>query len=288
MTWLQKIGNWLNQSISGVLKSVIKAPESLLNKATGAGLTGAEREANEFTASMQEDSQAFSAEQASLQRDWSSQEAERARDWNEEMYEKYNSLQGKIAQAEQAGVNPIYAVTGNAVSPMQTGASAPSGASASSGSSGSVSPTGHGLTDLFGSIMGLMKTKSEIANIEADTKEKVANANKTDKETDWMDKLNDAELKNIFASTDELESRLHLNNETANKLSAEANKFTQEGIRISKITDAEVRRTEAESLIAEYESSIAKVLTGEGVNTDDLISAASIWLGRLVNLVIKK
>lgn len=265
MTWLQKIGNWLIQTITGVSKSVIQAPESLINKATGAGLTGAEREANEFTASMQEDSQAFSAEQAALQRDWSAQEAERARDWNEQMYEKYNSLQGKIAQAEQAGVNPIYAVTGNAVSPMQTGASAPSGASASSGSSGSVSPTGHGLTDLFGSIMGLMKMKSEIANIEADTKEKEANANKIDKETSWMDKLNEEKLLLSQTQRDNLDAQLYYLETQANYISG--------------IADAESRLKKAQAFMAEWQEKNKELFKGLEIGSDLLSTLANVGVG---------
>lgn len=55
---------------------------------------------------LQDDAQKFNAKQAELNREW-----------QEEMYEKYNSLSGKIAQAKEAGVNPLFAVTGNSVMP---------------------------------------------------------------------------------------------------------------------------------------------------------------------------
>lgn len=148
----------------------------------------------------------FSANEAALQRDWSSQEAERARDWEEEMYEKYNSLSGKIAQAEKAGVNPMLAITGNAVSPMSASSSAPSGAAASAGGSpsGSQASTSTGaLLNLIGSILGYQKMDSEIK-----VNESVANKNNAEAEgvkinnetlhqmnvTEIMSKLSDIEM----------------------------------------------------------------------------------------------
>lgn len=109
----------------------------------------------------------FQSNEAALQRDWSSQEAERAMDWQEEMYAKYNSLSGKIAQAEQAGVNPMLAITGNAVSPMSASASAPSGASASGSQAGSVgTPSGDSASmafvDIIGKVLGFKQVQSQI------------------------------------------------------------------------------------------------------------------------------
>ena len=136
--------------------------ESLVNKYTGAGLTGAEQAQNDFNAEQADINRIFQSNEAALQRDWSAAEAERARDWQEEMYAKYNSLSGKVAQAEQAGVNPIFAVTGNAVSPMQTSPSVPSGASAGgSSASGSLGPA-DSFTNLIGQLVLKQKQKVQI------------------------------------------------------------------------------------------------------------------------------
>ena len=164
VTW-DKDNGWQTHSVGDVASAYTGSSDgntvlgNLVNSYTGSGLTDAQNAANQFT-----------ADQAALQRDWSSQEAERARDWQEEMYAKYNSLSGKIAQAEEAGINPLFAVTGDAVSPMSTPGSVPSGSSASS-----VTPTGHGLTDLFGSIIGLIKAKSEV-----EVNQSIANKNNAD------------------------------------------------------------------------------------------------------------
>lgn len=127
----------------------------------------------DFQSREAEITRAFNSSESALQRDWSSQEAERARDWQEEMNAKYNSISGKISQAEQAGVNPMFAVTGNAVSPASASGSVPSGSAASAGMPSGASATGS-FVDLVGNILGLSKLKAEIANIEANTRKTTA------------------------------------------------------------------------------------------------------------------
>lgn len=80
---------------------------SIMNKYTGAGLTGAEHEANQFTA----------------------QQAQEQRNWEEEM--SNTAFQRQVADMQAAGVNPALAMTGGA-----SGASTPSGSSATSVSPG--------------------------------------------------------------------------------------------------------------------------------------------------------
>lgn len=239
MTWLDKAWNWIKSGVS-----------SVVGKTLGTNLTGAEREAN-----------AYSSNEALLDRQWSSQEAERARDWNEEMYAKYNSLSGKIAQAEEAGVNPMFAVTGSAVSPMTTGASAPSGASASS-----VSPTGNALTDMIGQVMGIMKLKSEIENIKADTDQKLASSDYTS----WLSKLSERSYKIITENNFDirkLESEIGLTNDQAllafqqaGKVFDEAGKIAEEKRFLVDTADDRAKIVEYEKLIKEFESSISSSL----------------------------
>lgn len=272
--------DWLSGLLGGILSGVQQGFQNKFN-------ANEAQKQRDFQSREAEITRAFNSSESALQRDWSSQEAERARDWQEEMNAKYNSISGKISQAEQAGVNPMFAVTGNAVSPVSASGSVPSGSAASVGMPSGASATGS-LVDLVGNILGLSKLKAEVENIQADSAEKKARASKQEKETSWIDQMSEAQLKNLITSTDELESRIHVNDETANKLSSEANKLVQEGLRISKITDAEVRKTEAEAIIAEYESSVAKIMNGQDIDYTDIVSAASIWLERLLNLAIRR
>lgn len=147
------------------------------------GLSKSEKQQNEFN-----------AQQAQSARDFSAQQAEVERDWQEEMYSKYNSLQGKVEQARQAGVNPMFAVTGSAVSPMSAssgGASAP----AASGSS-SRGPS----TDMVGSLLGFSKLKAEIDNINAQTRNADAMALNSEIDALTRNDINQANIKQIMAN----------------------------------------------------------------------------------------
>lgn len=218
----------------------------------------------------------FQSSEAALQRSWSAAQAERAMDWNEEMYAKYNSLSGKIAQANDAGVNPMVAITGNAVSPMSTGASAPSGSSAGSVGTPSGATATSQFVDLVATFMGLRKLKSEVAVNESIADKNLADAGKTTAETAWVDKLSQAQLDNLVADTDELSSRLGLNSAQADKLKAEFGKLVQETAKISQITDSEVRRSKAEATLAEWQRDNKELLVGLDVGADVLSAVTQI------------
>lgn len=121
--WFKKFVTWLSglftgnkngiKSLTGNLLSGNTA-NSLVNKVTGAGLTGAEQEANQFT-----------AEQAQINRDWQEQMDN-------------TKYQRTVADMKAAGVNPALAMS-NGVG------STPSGASGSSVSPGA----GISLSDLL-------------------------------------------------------------------------------------------------------------------------------------------
>lgn len=145
------------------------------------GLSRSEREQNSFNAS-----------QAQVGRDFSAQQAEIERDWQEQMYGKYNSLQGKIDQARQAGVNPMFAVTGSAVSPMSPSA----GVASSPTASGSASRGPN--MDMVGAVLGFSKLKAEIDNINASTRQ--ANSIALNNEIDSLTRgeLNSANLASVM------------------------------------------------------------------------------------------
>lgn len=278
---LSNVFDWITGKGSGIVGAGIGAVSSAIQNKNNRDWNAEQAEINrQFQSEEAETARLFNAHEAALQRDWSSQEAERARDWNEEMYEKYNSLSGKIHQAEQAGVNPMFAVTGNAVSPMSTSSSAPSGASASGGAPSGSSATAS-FVDLVGSMLGMAKLKAEIENIQADTKKKDAEENR-------LSTLTQAELENLLMNTSKIESDIHVNDATAGKLSAEALKLQKEGLRIAKITDAEVKKTEAEALIAEFQTSVYRITSDfENADTSDFIQAGVYLLEKIIGLGVQ-
>ena len=98
----------------------------------------------------------FNAEQAQLNRDFQAQQADIARSWQESFYNQYQSPAAMMRQANEAGIHP-YAALG--LNP----ASGPSGTSIPSGSQASAPPQHfQGLADISGTILSLMKLKSEI------------------------------------------------------------------------------------------------------------------------------
>lgn len=244
------------------LWNVIKSP---FNKVLGTGLTNQQIQQNEFNAEQAELNRAFQSNEAALQRDWSAAEAERARDWQEEMYEKYNSLSGKVAQAEQAGVNPMFAVTGDSVTPAPTSSPTPSGsAAAGSAASGSLSAT-DSFVNLIGQLIGAQKIKSEIAVNESIAQKNVADANKAEKETSWMDRLNEDKLQMSSAQRDLIDEQLSYLNTQASYL--------------SEITEPESRLKRAQALMAEWQEKNKELFKGIEIGSDLLTVLANVGVG---------
>lgn len=212
----------------------------------------------EFQSAEAEKSRVFNSNEAALQRDWSAAEAERARDWNEEMYAKYNSLSGKIAQAEQAGVNPMLAITGNAVSPMAASSSVPSGVSASSGSPSGATATSS-FVDIVGSMLGMGKLKAEIDNIEADTDQKKTESYtqlaKLASEIRSMDSLSDLNVQKALESVqniDNLKSQLKLTDAQASMVQDQINYLNAQANYINSIREPDTRKRMADAEISEW------------------------------------
>ena len=105
-----------------------------------------------------------------LNREFQSAENQKARDYNTQMWEKnneYNSITNQMQRFTDAGVNPHLAYQNG--SPMNT-SNAPASSNASS------MPAGVAPRFVVGEILQAMMMKSQIANIDADTKKKEAEA----------------------------------------------------------------------------------------------------------------
>lgn len=137
----------------------------------------------------------FNSNQAQAGRDFSAQQAEMERDWQEEVYAKYNSLQGQIAQAREAGVNPMLAVTGSATTPMSPSSPSVSAPVASAGASHTSS-----MSDLFDSALRFSKLKAEIDNINASTRYQDSQALLAEIDSQTRGQANEWNIKGVMQS----------------------------------------------------------------------------------------
>lgn len=128
------------------------------------GLTGAEREANAFSA----------------------QQAEIARDWQENFYNQYESPQAMIRQAQEAGINPA-AIFGNAMGGSAPSASAPT----------SVTPKGGDVGGAVAQLANLSKMIAEIDYIKAGTEERKSNVTVNAAMVRNYDALTDKAVKDV-------------------------------------------------------------------------------------------
>lgn len=158
--------------------------------------TGLQWALNQFSGLSKSEKQqnAFNAQEAQIGRDFSAQQAEIERDWQEEMYTKYNSLQGQIAQAREAGVNPMLAVTGSATSPMS-----PSGPSVSAPVASGTSSRGP-MLDIVGAVLGFSKLKAEIDNINASTRYQDSQALLAEIDSQTRGQANEWNIKGVMQS----------------------------------------------------------------------------------------
>ena len=131
----------------------------------GLGSLFGRKQASDDQWNLQQDAQDFNSREAEKQRQFNAREAELARQWQEDFYTKYQSPSAMMAQYKDAGINPVMVAGQGAGSPPS--ASSASGSAASSGIGSAPGPA-----NLIDSIMGMMRLKAEIDNINADTENK--------------------------------------------------------------------------------------------------------------------
>lgn len=163
-------------------------------------LTGAQREANEYSSAEAEKARIFNASEAEKARQFNSSEADLARKWQEEQYLKYNSPAAQMRQMADAGLNPSL-MYGGSVTPASASSSAASGSAASSGSSPtSTSPSYIG--SLFQNMLQLSMVGAQIENLKANTKKTNAEAEGTEIDNKFKPELLETQIKSGTVNID--------------------------------------------------------------------------------------
>lgn len=173
-----------------------KLGRAQLNNYTQEHLTGAQQEANQFSADEAQKNREFQKEQADT------------------------TYQRTVADLQAAGLNPALAMNNGASVPTPTG-----------GAASSVSPAGSAV-NLLDTIMAMKQLKMQEKLADAEVANKNANTQKVEAEIPWIDRLNqldeegkklglqltDAQIANVKEHTKEIRAQIdNLVQETKNK-----------------------------------------------------------------------
>lgn len=152
-------------------------------------------------------------------REWQSAEAEKSRFFNEKMAEQAYERQqefydtklspaARVQQYKEAGLNPMLAAEGSAVTSAPSIAPA-QGAFPTGGSSATPAPLQ--AISMLDSLLKIKRSSAEVANINADTDLKESQAGKTDKEASWIDRMNSKNIEVLDKQMAEIDSNISVN-----------------------------------------------------------------------------
>lgn len=276
-----------SKMVDGFASSVPGWLGSIADWALGqfSGLSKAQQQQNQYASLEAEKARQFNAQQAELEREW-----------QEEQTFMYNSLQGKIAQAKEAGVNPLFAVTGSAVSPASS-----AGASASSSPASSAPVSSPRLNPaMMEQALGFSKLSAEIDNIKSITRRNNAEALTSEINNLTQGELNKQNIASIVKSIEkadveiefknaqirEIASKIMVNDATIEEKSANIALLTSEvllnGDR-SRLIDAQIREIASQIGLNEeqskyYAKAVDKLASEiKGLDLDNVVKDKTVF-----------
>lgn len=223
-------------------------------------------------------------------RDFSSAEAAIARnfqaDFAREMFDKtnrYNSMSNQVAQLKQSGLNPALAYSGNSFVPGSMPSVSPSAAS----SSGSISPTQYATTDVAGPALSTARQIAEIANIDADTRQKNAQGSILESDAKFRDAINQGILDLNGVQVSLGDSQISVNDSNVSVLRKQAARLDQDIQAFDKqmkLLDVQIKSGQLDNIgkridnyfkTPQYEALIDKIHSDTGKNKAEIHSVLS-------------
>lgn len=258
-------GTWFERIFGTSFQTLV---QSLVGKYTDAAVTGGEIQRNQWD-----------LDKMNIANEFSAQQAEISRDWQERMYDQYNSLSGKIHQAEQAGVNPMFAVTGNAVSPMSTSTGSPSGSVASGSGQKSTS-------DILSSIASLIGLKSQIKKTNAETEaiqtQTDISLQKLSYELNNMQSSTDLNIQKVVESATSIEKMkadIGLTTRQAEVATEQMHYLIAQTNYINAIREPETRLKRAQAVISEWQEKNKELFKGLDIGLDAVNTIVDLGIG---------
>lgn len=258
-------GTWFERIFGTSFQTLV---QSLVGKYTDAAVTGGEIQRNQWD-----------LDKMNIANEFSAQQAEISRDWQQQMYEQYNSLSGKIYQAEQAGVNPMFAVTGNAVSPMSTSTGSPSGSVASGSGQKSASDLLSSIASLIGLKSQIKKTNAEAEAIQTQTD---ISLQKLSYELNNMQSSTDLNIQKVVESATSIEKMkadIGLTNEQAEVAVQQVQYLVAQANYINAINEPEMRLKRAQATIAEWQDKNKKLFKALDIGMDAANTIVDLGVG---------
>lgn len=196
-------------AVGGLVKGIVGAKSS--NSNTKKAIE-AQREENEKT-------RLFNRESAELANKWSIDQ------WNRE--NEYNLPSNQVQRLRDAGLNPDLMYSNGAGSLLS--AASPSVSQSSPASPTDMSPLANRKTvgDVLDSAMNASMQAAQVKLLDSQAKKNEADANKTNKETSWVDQLNTGTLELQNVDIDLKRSNITVNDAQRDQISKQIELFDQ-------------------------------------------------------------
>lgn len=230
---------------------------SVINKYTGAGLTGQQQEQNAWNASEADKNRIWESSEANINRQFQAKEAELAYSRQVDFYNTYQSPSAMVQQYKDAGFNPALMAGGSVGQTSTPSSSVPSGSMPSSSPASGAPSAGSG--DIIADILSILQFKKQMSRMDAETQNIEAETDEIRERTKGYEGERQLTLQKVKESIS-----VTLNNEadTENKKADLVNIINQSSLMSAQV-DEIMSRTDLNKEQADYYISLSEKVRSE-------------------------